>query len=341
MSKKKCSGGKNGDVNANADVISNSERRKRKRIIRKTRILFRAIDVLYKLPQNSCPYVNKHNVKTIREEKDIVYAEDLGDIGKLDCYRDKTDKTLPAVILVHGGGFFAGDKKYRKGRALFFALHGFAVFCVNYGLAPDFIFPDPLKHTVAAANYIYDNAEKFNIDRNRIFVGGDSAGGYYAAMLAAFNCDNGFAERFGCAPKFKFFGALLNCGVYDMQTVMDSKYPLNIDEGVILGLTGTRSKNFCDYEYKDVCVPLNCIDGDFPPTFLIYSDNDTFCAGQGDVMEDKLNELGVYCESYVARDVLSNHCFSLTWTGEDAVAANELMLSFATRLAEDKIKLRR
>lgn len=319
--------------------LTDREMRNRKRSVRRARKLFRAIDVLFAHSQNTCPHVNKDNIKTIEVQTDIVYDQSLPSVCKLDFYRIKNEEKQPAIILIHGGGFSAGDKKYRKGRSQFFALNGFSVFCVNYGLAPEYIFPEPLKHIVSAANFVYDNAEKYNIDRNRIFVGGDSAGGYYAAMAAAFNCSDKLKSAFGFSPKFRFFGALLNCGVYDMNTVLQTKYPFGLSNGVVLSLAGIKPAEFDAFKYREVCVPAELVGEDYPPTFIIYSDNDVFCKGQGNVMIDVLNKNGVYNESFLAHYSRSNHCFSLTWLGDDAAAANELLLSFAKRLAEDKIKL--
>lgn len=319
--------------------LTKIEKWRRKRSVRNTKLLFRAIDILFRMAQNSCPYVNKNNIDTIECSNDIVYDEKLPNVCKLDFYRVKSNEKQPAVILIHGGGFIAGDKKYRKGRSQYFAINGFSVFSINYGLAPDYIFPDPLMHIINAANYIYDHADEYNIDTDRIFVDGDSAGGYYAAMLAAFNCSAKLKESFGIAPKFKIFGALFNCGVYDMQTVLETDYPFDLADGVILSLTGLRSNDFDSYEHKDKCIPIDFVSQDYPPTFLIFSDNDTFCKGQGNIMLERLDSAGVYTEHYVARHANSNHCFSLTWSGEDATAANELMMSFAKRLAAGRIKL--
>lgn len=315
------------------------ERHKRKRAVRQTKKLFRVIDILFALSQNACPYVNKDNIKKISVESDIVYDKSLSSVCKLDFYQTKTEEKQPAIILIHGGGFSAGDKKFRKGRAQFFALNGFSVFCVNYGLAPQYVFPEPLKHIVTAANFVYDNADAYNIDRDRIFIGGDSAGGYYAAMMGAFNCVNKLEETFGFAPKFRIFGTLLNCGIYDMRTVMAKKYPFGLSDGVVLSMAGIKLVDFDTYKYRDVCVPSELIGKDYPPTFVIYSNNDVFCKGQGDILIDVLNKNGIYNEYFSARYAGSNHCFSLTWSGDDAAAANELLLSFAKRLAEDKIKL--
>ena len=313
------------------------DKRKYRRAVRRTKKLFRAIDILFALSQNACPYVKKDNVETITVEPNIVYDEALPNTCKLDFYRTKTDEKQPAIILIHGGGFSAGDKKYRKGRSQYLALNGFSVFCVNYGLAPEFNFPDPLNHIIAAANFVYDNAERFNIDTDRIFVGGDSAGGYYAAMMAAFNCSDKLREAFEICPKFKVFGVLLNCGVYDIRTAIEKTHLLS--RGVLLSMTGVKPGDLDEYQYRDVFIPIELINKDYPPTFLIYSDDDIFCKGQGDAMIDVLKNNGVYHEYYSAHYHGSNHCFSLTWYGEDAAAANALLLSFAKRLAEDKIKL--
>ena len=318
---------------------SRSELRKRNRATRMSKVLFRAIDVLYSPSQNSCPYVTKVNLPTIKRTLDVVYDESDPKICRLDVYRVDSEAAQPAVIIIHGGGFSAGDKKYRKGLAEYFALNGFTAFCVNYGLAPDYIFPAPIKHLVAAANFVYDNAASFGADSSRIFVCGDSAGGYYASMLAAFNSDATLGTVFESELKFDFLGALLNCGLYDLETVFQTKYLLDIDETVLLSFTGVGRKDFGEYKYKDVCMPSKFITSKYPPSFIIYSPRDMFCKGQGVAMVDMLTKAGVYCESYAARHNNSNHCFSLTWRGEDAVAANELMMSFAKRLANSRIKL--
>ncbi|MBD5131613.1 MAG: alpha/beta hydrolase [Clostridiales bacterium] len=334
------------ETNKLIDQINNDkelngwQKHRRRRAVKKTKALFRAIDILFSMPQNSCPYVKKSNEDKIECQADIVYDGGESDICTFDMYRIPTNEPQPAVIIIHGGGFTAGDKKYRKGRAKFLALNGFTVFCINYGLAPDFTFPSPILHIVDAANYIHAHAEKFNIDASRIILDGDSAGAYYAALVASLNNNEKLKTRISRSLDFKAFGVLLNCGIYDMATVRKVRDPLDIADGVILSLTGAKIDEFNDYEYSDCCMPIDFVNSDFPPTFLIYSSADIFCRGQGDVLKEKLDSCGVYYEYYNARHITSNHCFSLTWSGEDAVAANELMLSFAKRLAGDKIKFK-
>lgn len=322
-----------------AGELSRLEKRRRRRSIRVSQTLFRAIDILFNKSQNTCPYVNRKNVGSIKCIKNVIYDESAADVCVMDVYGKQSDNKQPAVIYIHGGGFTAGGREYRKGQSQFFALNGFTVFCIDYGLSPAYTYPEPLKHIVTAANYIYDHADEYNIDRERIMVAGDSAGGYYAAMLGAFNCGNALAEAFGFAPKFRIYGAMLICGLYDMKTVLETKYALDIDDAVFLSLTGVREDEFEAFAYKHACEPIGFVNADYPPAFVVYSERDLFCKGQGEVFSQRLEECGVYFESYAARHATSNHCFSLSWRGEDATAANELMMSFAKRLADGKIVL--
>ncbi len=325
-----------------SDVVEElkpGEKIKRRISIRTSKALFRAIDIVYKVPQNSCPYLNKQNIKTIKSVIDVVYYDKYPDICKMDIYSVGDDRNMPAIILIHGGGFSAGGKKYRRAQAQFLALNGFKVFCIDYGLSPIFVFPEPLLQIAAAANHIYDCAEKYGIDGNRIFVAGDSAGAYYASMLATLNCSDVLKQKFGIEIKFKIYGALLICGLYDFDTIMKTKYILNLDDGVLLSFLGIRKANLDKFKYRDCCMPVDLVTSDYPPAFLIYSDHDILCKGQADAFIKKLDEVGAYYEFYSARHAASNHCYSLNWRGEDALVANQLMLSFALRRAKDKIKL--
>lgn len=331
-------------TNVNSDYKKNqnekNEQRRRLRVIKTSRNIFRSIDVLFSTSQNSCPYVTKSFRNEIDTRIDIIYDDTDTKTCVMDFY-EKSNSELgsPAVFLIHGGGFSAGDKKFRRGLAEFFVLNGFKVFVVNYGLAPDCAFPLPVKQLVNACNMIYDRANEFGIDRERVLFAGDSAGGYFAAMLGVIWSNSEFNKKFDCNLKLRPDGLLLNCGLYDLQTVLNTKYILDIDEGVFLSFTGISKKEFDTYAHKEICMPLEFVTEKFPPTFFAYSPKDLFCKGQGEALKSRLDTCGVYYESYSARHSTSNHCYPLNWRGEDAVAANELMISFAKRLVNNRIKL--
>lgn len=314
---------------------------KTERARKAAKVLFKAIDILYDLSQNNCPYVNSENSKGMVIEEDVSY-DDSCDVCKLDTYGMPSEKKRPVMIVIHGGGFTAGGKEYRRGLSKFFAVNGFFTVTPNYGLAPDFAYPEPLLHLVRAANWVKANARKYNLDMKRVIVTGDSAGAYYAAMLAAFNGNDELPKVFGGEkPAYKFAGTVLDCGLYDMETVMKSKVFMNMDDAIFRSFIGTGLEHFDKYEYREFCEPVRHITPAFPPTYIMYSDKDLFCINQGPSLIKKLEEVGVYYEYYASLKATSNHCFPLQWRGEDAAAANQIMLSFLDRLTHDRIRFKK
>ena len=83
----------------------------------------------------------------------------------------------PCLIYLHGGGFVLAAAGYHYKNAMRYAKEvGCKVVFVNYRLAPENPHPVFFEDSYAAMCWAYDNADKLGIDRNRIGIGGDSAG---------------------------------------------------------------------------------------------------------------------------------------------------------------------
>lgn len=98
-----------------------------------------------------------------------------------------TKKMRPAFLHLHGGGFFAGRPTGRDPLLKFIAgRSGAVVFDLDYSLSPEFKFPHAVNEVHAAIEHLHRHADQYGIDRQRIVVGGGSAGGNLAAaaMLA-------------------------------------------------------------------------------------------------------------------------------------------------------------
>lgn len=310
--------------------------------------VFEAIDVAFNKKQNEViAFENQDKVNVV---KDIVYSTLDEKVCLLDYYFvPKKRGKYPVIMNIHGGGFVAGDKDYRKQLCTWFALEGFFVVNVNYGLSPDYIFPQPINQLLEACNWIYKNRVELKLDAEKVVVCGDSAGAYYASMLVAINKNENLRKVFGAKMKLSFSACVLNCGLYDVQKSLDTRVLLNLNKVVFETYTGITQKDFENYEYKDYLSPLEFINSDFVPAFLIYAEKDILCRGQTEILLQKLEENDVYYESYHSKSIFQNHCFSLSWTSEAAKEANLLLLSFLrkvkkgtlpTRQSESRVKIR-
>ena len=109
-------------------------------------------------------------------------------------------KNRPATIYIHGGGYVLGSAstKLRLAQEIAQATKSLVV-SVDYTLAPEARFPVSLEQNYAALAWLHRNARELGIDRDRIAVCGDSAGGGHAAMLAIAARDRGrFSIAFQC-----------------------------------------------------------------------------------------------------------------------------------------------
>lgn len=99
---------------------------------------------------------------------------------------------LPLLMYFHGGGFVLGglDSHDLTCRNVVRAT-GYKVISVDYRLAPEHVFPAAPEDCYAATQWAAQNAAELNVDANRISVGGDSAGGNLAAVVALMARDRG------------------------------------------------------------------------------------------------------------------------------------------------------
>jgi acetyl esterase len=122
-------------------------------------------------------------------EEGIVYGVADGQTLTMDYYAPKGGGVHPIVIIIHGGGYHGGDSKSGSEAyvADFLAPAGYAVFSINYRLAPKYPYPYMVLDTERAVRFIRLNAKKWNGDPKRIALVGGSAGGFLSNMVGLQN----------------------------------------------------------------------------------------------------------------------------------------------------------
>ena len=191
-------------------------------------------------------YINSRRVlqpaaEDVASVRDLAAPGPLGDI-KLRVYHPSgavPAGKLPALIYYHGGGWLLGDLDSHDVVCRRFANAArCCVVSVDYRMAPEHKFPAAVDDCAAATQWAVAQADALSIDPARVAVGGDSAGGNLAAVMA-------LLARDGALPPLTF--QLLIYPATDMM--MTSVSSQTITDGV--PLTSKTMRWFIDHYMRN------------------------------------------------------------------------------------------
>ncbi|MGE4337540.1 MAG: alpha/beta hydrolase, partial [Pigmentiphaga sp.] len=124
----------------------------------------------------------------------------------------EAEKPSGQVLLFwHGGAWMSGYKEWMSFMAPAFTASGIVFVSAGYRLAPEHRFPAGLADCANAVQWAHKNIGQYGGDPGRIIVGGHSAGGHYAALLAS-NCS--WTQQAG-VPEDVIQGCLPLSGAFD------------------------------------------------------------------------------------------------------------------------------
>jgi acetyl esterase/lipase len=205
--------------------------------------------------------------------KDVVYdqAPDL----TLDAFMPRASNPVPAVIVVHGGGWEAGDKvTYVTPLFEPLARAGLAWFSIDYRLTPTSTHEEQLADLREAIRFIRAGHTRFNIDPARIVLVGESASGQMVAQIAT--------EDVSLSGVVSFYG------VYDFPAMVSDASPRSL-------LVRLFRRNVLDDESREVLrrySPLYRAHRNMPPMLLVNGTGERLWA-QAQAFAQRLTELGV------------------------------------------------
>lgn len=126
----------------------------------------------------------------LRSILDITYST-IGERAlHIDIFQPATTKgKLPVLVMVHGGGWNAGDKTLEHPIAKAMAQRGMATVCVEYRKSQEALYPAAIQDVKCALRWVRHEADKYQLDTTDITIMGESAGGQIAALIGASNKD--------------------------------------------------------------------------------------------------------------------------------------------------------
>jgi acetyl esterase/lipase len=227
--------------------------------------------------------------------RDLAYIPDGHERQKLDLYlpgQKEDTGPLPLIVWVHGGAWLAGSKENCP--AARFLRRGYAAASINYRLSQHAIFPAQIEDCKAAIRFLRANAEKYNIDPNRIGVWGASAGGHLVALLGT----TGDVKQFDKGPNLQvssrvqavcdFFGPTDLTKMSAFASTMDHDAP-DSPESQLIGGPVQENKEACKRAN-----PITYVSKNDPPFLICHGDKDMLVPhNQSVLLYDALKNAGV------------------------------------------------
>ena len=264
--------------------------------------------------------VKEFTNRKIKDERDVVYYS----LGNRDLHLDifypsqKSKKKLPAVLLIHGGGWASGNKLHLVPMAQKLAENGFFAATAEHRLSPEAKYPAAITDLKTAVKWIKNNAEKYNIDTTKIAVLGCSSG----ATLASFIGTTGQNPKFKAHPNSGDYSdkvqAIINIdGIVDFTTPSESAKDPDPDKPTSAGARWFGVTYQKDPDIWVEASPLTYANKNTPPTLYINSALPRFHAGREQLIK-VLKENNTYYEIHTIENTphpfwLFHPWFDETW----------------------------
>ncbi len=214
---------------------------------------------------------------SIELKADLPYAGNDNPWQMVDLFLPKhraTEKPLPVVVYIHGGGWSGGTRRGGGMAAGFAASGNYAGVSVGYRLSSEAKWPAQIYDCKAAIRWIRGHAKEYNLDPEHIGVTGTSAGGHLVSLLGL---TEGVKELEGDLGEFTSLSSKVTCvvnvcGPQDMASpLMQGDAALKDDPAVAGLLGGTLAEKAAEAKQ---CSPLTYVHAGAPPFMTLHGTKD-------------------------------------------------------------------
>jgi acetyl esterase/lipase len=197
-------------------------------------------------------------------EENVVFGSGGGRQLECDVFVPPDSRTdRPAVLVIHGGGWYGGDRTQLRGYGIQLARYGFVCVCPEYRLSGEATWPAQIHDVKAALRWLRGNASALGVATDKIAVAGNSAGAHLALML-------------GATPNVEVFEG--KGGQPDVDSscaaVVAIYPPTLLRVGEIGDAIGALFGGKASRETEDAASPITYAHRNFPPTLLIHGNAD-------------------------------------------------------------------
>jgi len=222
---------------------------------------------------------------------DITYGTFNNTAVHLDVWENHAGKgPSPTLVYIHGGGWVFGDKGGAPNLFLPYVERGWNVVNVEYRMASTASAPAAIEDSRCALRWVYNNAEKYHFDLNRIVLTGHSAGGHLALITGMLPNGSEFDDACPQDAKARPLKVAAIVNWYGITNIEDLLAGPDRKTYAVEWLGTTPSK----HEIAKASSPLTYVRAGLPPIITIHGDHDSVVPySQATKLQTALNQAGV------------------------------------------------
>lgn len=203
----------------------------------------------------------------------------------------------PAIVKIHGGGWVTGQRNAVRSWNQWLNSLGYTVFDIEYRLAPPARWKEEVGDVKTAIGWVSENADKYGIDRNRISLMGESAGGNLA-LLAAYSMGNDTLPPSVGNAVVPIKSVINVYGPSDLTALYEKPISKPYIHDVLGKYMGGSTDEYGD-RYKTVS-PIHYITKNVPPTITFQGVIDRVVPmGQAEELDKAMADAGAYHELHL------------------------------------------